>query len=333
MSTALQKKPVPGPFDRKIVPPDMDYEYFAGIEQVPFRPEATKFDEVNLWWLAELSFLSYCHPQFIRLATHVAGMPRFRFFDGSVAECFIVGTPEYSIVFVRGTEVFSVNAFFDVIADLNVRQVEEPAGGKVHQGFKDALDEIWDGPEGLGAHLAALRREYGEKHRVWFTGHSLGAAIVTIAAARYREGAGLYTFGSPRVGNRAFTEAVRLPTIRCINSRDPVALLPPSIRLPGGLEIEYRHVGAIYRFSVRGELAQPEGDADSREQRPEDGFGDLLNLQSRFQRWVTESVPGTPTDHAPLYYVLRSWNYLCETRFAGAVDVNQPGRDNTRQGG
>lgn len=295
----------------------MDYEYFASAERVPFRPVATQFDTVNMWWLAELSFLAYCHPQFIRLAAYAAGMPRFRFFDGSVAECFVVGTPAFSLVFVRGTEVFSLNAFFDVIADLNVRQVEEPAGGKVHRGFRESLDEIWGGADGLEAHLAALRSEYGADHRVWFAGHSLGAAISTLAAARYPEGAGLYTFGSPRVGNASFVAAVRVPTYRIVNNRDPIALLPPSIRLPGGLEIEYEHVGAIYRFDGDGALVHPERDTE--DPKVKAGDAEQESLQARFRRWITESIPGTPTDHAPLYYVLRSWNYLVANEATGEI--------------
>lgn len=321
----LRPKPVPGPFERRIVPPDMDYEYFQTAGNLPFRPDARDIDAVNLWWLAEFSFLSYCHPQFIRLAAHVAGMPRFRFFDGSVAECFVVGTPEYSVVFVRGTEVFSLNAFFDVIADLNVRQIEEPAGGKVHRGFRESLDEIWGGREGLEAHLNSLRRDYGDDHRVWFTGHSLGAAIVTLAAARYPEGAGLYTFGSPRVGNREFVDSVRVPSYRIVNNRDPVALLPPSIRLPGGLTFEYEHVGSIYRFDGQGILIHPERDTPGPEVATETGNDSAETLQARIQRWINDSVPGPPTDHAPLFYVLRSWNHL--------VDGIASEGDNTTEGG
>ncbi len=303
-------KALPGPLERRIVPPDMDHQYFAHAADFPFRPHASGFDPVNALWCAEFALLAYCHPQFIRLAAHVAGLKRYRFFDGSVAECFVVGTPDFSIVFTRGTEVFSLNAFFDVIADLNVRQVEETAGGRVHRGFRDSLDEVWAGSDGLERHLSSLKKEYGPDHRLWFAGHSLGAAIVTLAAARCEDVGGLYTFGSPRVGNIEFAETFAAPAFRIVNSRDPVAFLPPSFKLPGNLEVLWKHVGGVYRFDSSGELTHPERETENRETAGSVDEGDD-SLQRRIRRWIKESVPGPPTDHAPLYYVLRAWNYLC----------------------
>ena len=57
------------------------------------------------------------------------------------------------------------------------------------------------------------RGQFGEKLAIWVTGHSLGGALATLMAAeilrRIDAGAplelrGVYTFGSPRVGDRAF---------------------------------------------------------------------------------------------------------------------------------
>ncbi|MCK7478059.1 MAG: lipase family protein [Candidatus Moduliflexus flocculans] len=71
-------------------------------------------------------------------------------------------------------------------------------GSKVHRGFKSALEEVWDD---LFPYLKALQ---GRGCRIWMTGHSLGAALATLAADRYGEVQGVYTFGSPRVGNGRF---------------------------------------------------------------------------------------------------------------------------------
>ena len=75
------------------------------------------------------------------------------------------------------------------------------------------------------------------------TGHSLGAAVATLAALYYGErypGQVSYIgFGSPRVGNGTFARffATKVTDYtRVVNGRDPVPKVPP----PG----EYTHVGA-----------------------------------------------------------------------------------------
>ena len=91
------------------------------------------------------------------------------------------------------------------------------------------------------------------------TGHSLGGAIATLAAAALRAAHGatdLYTYGSPRVGNAAFVEHVEaLPggNFRLTHDADPVPLLPPSVLGYRHLSPEYWLVGDSMRedFGVR----------------------------------------------------------------------------------
>jgi len=77
------------------------------------------------------------------------------------------------------------------------------------------------------------------------TGHSLGGAVATLAAA-YLRAAGnavdLYTYGSPRVGNDAFANFVSAQAgleIRVTHLDDPVPRLPP-------LLFSYRHTSPEY---------------------------------------------------------------------------------------
>jgi hypothetical protein len=80
------------------------------------------------------------------------------------------------------------------------------------------------------------------------TGHSLGAAVATIAAAYLRENGypcDLYTYGSPRVGNGIFADFVSGQagvTARITHYNDVVPRLPP-------LLTGYRHTSPEYWLS------------------------------------------------------------------------------------
>jgi hypothetical protein len=80
------------------------------------------------------------------------------------------------------------------------------------------------------------------------TGHSLGGAVATLAAAYLRASGtavSLYTYGSPRVGNAAFADFVSAQPggeIRVTHLDDPVPKLPP-------LLFDYRHTSPEYWLS------------------------------------------------------------------------------------
>lgn len=137
----------------------------------------------------------------------------------------------------RGTEPTKLN---DVMADLKVVRNSAIAGGKVHSGFQDELNELW---------LDCLKElEYNSQlkkpKKVFFTGHSLGAAMATIAATRY-EAERLYTFGSPRVGGRKFVKNLKCPHERYVNNNDIVTKVPPSF-------IGFVHCGEERYFNAYG---------------------------------------------------------------------------------
>jgi len=84
--------------------------------------------------------------------------------------------------------------------------------------------------------------------RVYFVGHSLGGALAEAMAvqeynSRFRASVLSTTFGSPRVGDIRFRDALaRNSNTRWMNDADPVPLLPPevpdSIQFAAGLGIE-----------------------------------------------------------------------------------------------
>lgn len=119
------------------------------------------------------------------------------------------------IVSIRGT-----SKLWDLWTDAKFSLVPERAGGRVHKGFQQALDTIWP-------RLERALISYGVKE-TFFTGHSLGGAIATIAAARSRwRPVQIYTNGAPRVGDKDFVASLDgIPWFRNVGSRDIMPRLP-----------------------------------------------------------------------------------------------------------
>lgn len=135
------------------------------------------------------------------------------------------------LVAFRGTQPDPI----DWITDARFNPIPGVLGTSVHAGFKIALDEVWDDVSGF----------LGDSSRsVWIAGHSLGAALATLAAARWSEAgggvAGVVTFGQPRTGLGDFASAynsrLRDVTLRFVNHIDLVTRVPLLFQ-------RYRHVG------------------------------------------------------------------------------------------
>ena len=209
-----------------------------GIRNILFRSQATSFSLINAWWLAEASTLVYADEDFVRARFSKAGLPQVRFFDKQSTQCFVANNDQFAIVAFRGSEIWKKKGKFDwdkVIADLkadvDIRLTDWPQGGKVHRGFKEALEEVWVDL------LPYIRQLDQQGMQIWMTGHSLGAALATLCAGRYGNVQAVYTFGSPRVGNDVFKEKFDVNTYRIVNNDDIVARVPP----PGA----YVHVGEL----------------------------------------------------------------------------------------
>jgi hypothetical protein len=123
------------------------------------------------------------------------------------------------------------------------------ASGKWHGGFLDALDQVFP-------RLLAYLHSFPNA-RVWLTGHSQGAALAGIFAARlellgwgYRV-AGIETFGGPRftslAGARWMDRVFHGRFIRFVNYGDRVAWVPPTV-------LGYYHAGTLAYFDPAGRL-------------------------------------------------------------------------------
>ncbi|GLC42478.1 hypothetical protein PLESTB_001102700 [Pleodorina starrii] len=136
----------------------------------------------------------------------------------------------------------------------------------VHKGFLDAYDSVRRTVFSLLDEITGSG-EKGDNWRVLVTGHSLGGALATLAAyelaerrtpARAVQAISLYTYGAPRVGNKAFAEEFdRLvpDAWRVSNINDIIPSVP---RLMG-----YCHVGHAVRLGAEGSLRIGRSTAES----------------------------------------------------------------------
>ena len=215
------KKEVPVITFKNLSPPFKDYDYFQNHQQYPFQFNVTSFNLINAWWLAEVSTLVYSEPEFVGSHLNNIGLPEVRFFDKQGTQCYAANNDRFAIVAFRGSEIWKKEEKFDlnrVIADLktdvDIRLTDWPLGGKVHRGFKEALEKVW--PE-LLPHITQLD---SRGCKIWITGHSLGATLATLCSSRYGHVQGVYTFGSPRVGDDEFKEKLDAIIYRIVNNDD-----------------------------------------------------------------------------------------------------------------
>ena len=291
---------------QNISPPFEDYRYYENVGQFPFDYRSTSFSPTNAWWLSEAATLVYSGESFVKSRFQKAGLNQLVFFDAQSTQCFVTSNAKFALVVFRGSEIwkkkekFDPNKVFaDLMADIDVRLVKWDGGGKVHRGFKMALEEIWDD---LAVYLARLHRQ-GIK--IWFGGHSLGAALATLAADRYPHTAGVYTIGSPRVGNRDFRNQYSVQIYRIVNHSDIVARVPP--------KGAYRHVGElrfIDEFGIVHEQIPERQKERSRIQRePRDDY----ETNENFRGGLQGLVPDVFRDHNPLLYTVFLWNHLIDS--------------------
>jgi len=193
-----------------------------------------------------------------------------------------------AVLAFRGTDADDPS---DISDDLNAIPEDWQAGGKVHTGFAEALLEIWNGEQGVEAEL----KQVGG-YRLLFTGHSLGAAMATLAGS-LRTPASLYTFGSPRVGDADFVAALekkRLDNHRYVDCCDLVARVPPA-----GL-LGYAHIGRPYYIDLDRAIQQRD---------PEDPYigEDQAKAEVKYieqYAWrIGDVALRALADHAPVNYV------------------------------
>ena len=170
-----------------------------------------------------------------------------KFYDsnGTQAYSWIEGN---NLCFVfRGTEP---TQWSDIKADLDARQRTGMHNhGKVNKGFQGELEKVWH--DLIRQINYILEGSYDID--IHITGHSLGGAMATICAKRLSEELDavccLYTFGSPRVGNKKWCKSLQVPHYRFQNNNDIVCRMPLWI-------MGYRHHGKNMYINYKGKIVK-----------------------------------------------------------------------------
>jgi hypothetical protein len=275
---------------------DTSHVHFENAAAHPFQPDPASLPRVNAWWLAEAALLSYWDPTAAIPLFNTAGLDA-EFVEGGGTECYVAWQSDWLLVAFRGTEGDQWN---DILTDAKFAQIPWQVG-RVHAGFAQAVREIEPRLTPVINRLAAGRT-------LWFCGHSLGAALATLAADLYGSTRAVCTFGSPRVGDRAFaaafTEKFAGRALRFVNAHDVVTHVPPPILVPW----HFRHV-APGRFIDRA------GRISDRGPGLEHFFSDLighprtlLEMTKGIKRGVLVHPPTFFLDHMPKAYAVWIWN-------------------------
>jgi hypothetical protein len=296
------KKQIPEITLDNLSPPYKDYAYFKDGNTYGFQFDATGFSLINAWWLSDAATLVYADEAFVRSQFTKAGLPEIRFFQKNGTQCYVAGNERFAIVAFRGSEIWKrkekvdLNEMLsDLTTNVDIRLTDWVPGGKVHRGFKDALEEVW--PDLLPYIMDLQRRG----RAIWVTGHSLGAALATLCAARHPNVQGVYTFGSPRVGDAAFRESLEVDIYRVVNNADIVPRVPPPV--------SYVHVGKLMLIDAEGILRQ----GNFTDPPPESTDGrQTVNPSTRHS--LASLIPAAIRDHVPVLYAIHLWNNAVDRR-------------------
>lgn len=305
------QKPLPRQTARALNPPANvvePYTFFESVRDHPFQPLDTSLNLRNAWWLADAALLAYSSEADVRKAFASAGLiGDVACFEGvHSTQAYVVAMPDAIVLAFRGTQVDDFwSSVLDFAVDAQFLPAADPRGHLVHAGFLAAFREVWTQVEAL------LLSEQAKRPRpLWITGHSLGAALATLAASQCGDDARLglkaaYTFGSPRVGDPRFGGNVRAPVFRFRNDSDLVPHLP--------LGLVFHHLGHLQFIDGAGHLHR---NLTPEQERTLDAGAGLISLRETLKMRglvptrSTFELPVAPflADHAPINYSILVWN-------------------------
>lgn len=216
------------------------------------RPAESKMVPFNAWSLAKASELAYKPEEEIFRALNSWGFECKTFGykkddsdEFKLTQAYIAWNDEIVVLSFRGTETTSTR---DWLNNANIWLVKNgPFGSSVHRGFRQALNETCEDGTIIDKLINESQLLIAQGRALYITGHSLGAALATLAAAHFLEKdislTGLYIFGAPRVGDpvfmKEFNNRARALAHRFVKHKDAIARMP-------GWRFGFRHVGEMW---------------------------------------------------------------------------------------
>lgn len=185
------------------------------------------------------SSLAYRNGKEAKAEYFALGFTTHKFLNKDGAQAHLCSNKDFAMIACRGTEPKELN---DLLADLNTIP-KRHGPGFVHSGFRGEARKLWEDI------LVFAERRKGMP--IIVCGHSLGAAMATYIAQELRwhgiKNVTLYTFGSPRLGNSDYVDAMDVPHWRFVNNNDIVCKVPPSA-------IGFRHHGELKYINYHGNI-------------------------------------------------------------------------------
>lgn len=187
------------------------------------------YSDRTAWIMAELSRIAYI--QFEKDLTPFdealdqGGFVRIATFNKNGTQAFLAKRHDMAVLVFRGTEGVAE----DILTDIKCRFVKTKMG-HMHTGFHAAYEAV---REDIRFEMDQIRTL-----PIYITGHSLGAALATIATWDLERDnlAACYTFGSPRVGDKNLDFKIKSPVYRVVHAADIVTSVPL-------MTMKYQHVG------------------------------------------------------------------------------------------
>ena len=236
---------------------------------------------------ARLSAIAYGDLKEVKKQAKELGFTTVEFYNKDGAQAYRFQNRHDLVIACRGTEP---TCFNDIKADLKAIPVMAETVSRVHRGFKKEVDDLWPM---IVEDLLAKRA----KQSLWFTGHSLGAAMATIMASRclycekLPDPEELYTYGSPRVGWKGYVVHLGVEHHRWVNNNDVVTRVPLAL-------MGYRHHGTEHYMNAYGQV------------RKNTGWQRVKDRWRGFVMGIKKGSIDNFSDHSMVNYIanLEAWN-------------------------
>jgi hypothetical protein len=228
----------------------------ADLDKLPTPPvNRAAYSDRMAWLMAQMAKLAYTPfeeedglgIEQLEYALQSGWFNLMKTFNKKGTQAFLAKNDEFAVLSFRGTQP---TKWEDVRTDLRALK-QKTVEGKVHKGFKEAFDDVRDELFNI------VEKSIGKDLPLYITGHSLGAALATVATQELEEKfhdliAACYTFGSPRVGDGKYEKSIKAPVYRIVNTTDIVTLVPfflgTFVHVGDARYLSRRKVDNVYRI-------------------------------------------------------------------------------------